>query len=74
VRPEERTFASGVTNLVRMAMWAVAPALGGALMDRVSLMTPLVLGAAAKIVYDLLLWRAFRAVKPPEELQRAAAP
>ena len=74
VRPEERTFASGVTNLVRMAMWAVAPALGGVLMDRVSLMTPLVLGAGTKIVYDLLLWRAFRAVRPPEELQRAAAP
>lgn len=67
VRPEERTFASGVTNLVRMAMWAVAPALGGLLMQHVALMTPLVVGAAIKIAYDLLLWLAFRAVKPPEE-------
>jgi hypothetical protein len=25
VQPEERTFASGVTNLVRLAAWAVAP-------------------------------------------------
>ena len=67
VRPEERTFASGVTNLVRMAMWAVAPALGGLLMQHVALMTPLVAGAAIKIAYDLLLWISFRAVKPPEE-------
>jgi hypothetical protein len=25
------------------------------------------IGAAMKIVYDLLLWRAFRSVRPPEE-------
>jgi len=67
VRPEERTFASGVTNLVRMAMWAVAPALGGLLMQHVALMTPLLVGAAIKIAYDVLLWVSFRAVKPPEE-------
>jgi hypothetical protein len=30
-------------------------------------MTPLVAGAAMKIAYDLLLWREFRAVRPPEE-------
>jgi MFS family permease len=32
VRPEERTFASGVTHLVRLASWAVAPAFAGVLM------------------------------------------
>ena len=32
VRPEERTFASGVTHLVRLAGWAVAPAFAGLLM------------------------------------------
>jgi len=25
-------------------------------------------GAAMKIAYDLLLWRAFRGVRPPEEI------
>jgi hypothetical protein len=67
VRPEERTFASGVTNLVRLAAWAVAPAFAGALMNDASMYLPLVIGAGMKIAYDLLLWRAFRAVRPPEE-------
>jgi MFS family permease len=68
VRPEERTVASGVTHLVRMAAWAVAPAFAGVIMQDVSLMLPLVIGASMKIGYDLLLWRAFRHLKPPEEL------
>jgi MFS family permease len=67
VRAEERTLASGVTHLVRLAAWAVAPAFAGAFMERVSLVSPLVLGAALKLAYDLLLWRALRHVRPPEE-------
>lgn len=67
VRPEERTFASGVTHLVRLGAWAVAPAFGGWLMQGTSLAVPLFLGAAMKIAYDLLLWRAFRHHRPPEE-------
>ncbi len=67
VRPEEATVASGVTSLVRMAAWAVGPAVAGVFMQSASLMTPLVVGAAMKIGYDVLLWRAFRAVRPPEE-------
>lgn len=67
VAPEERTFASGTTNLVRLAGWAVAPAVAGWLMSEGDLYLPLVLGAAMKICYDLLLWRAFRHQRPPEE-------
>jgi MFS family permease len=67
VRPEERTVASGVTHLVRLGAWAVAPAFAGVIMQDVSLMLPLVVGASMKIGYDLLLWRAFRHLKPPEE-------
>lgn len=36
--------------------------------DRTTMMLPLVIGAAMKIAYDLLLWRAFRGTRPPEEL------
>lgn len=68
VRPAERTIASGVTHLVRMGAWAIAPAFAGIMMKDVSLMLPLVIGASMKIGYDLLLWRAFRHVTPPEEL------
>jgi hypothetical protein len=39
----------------------------GTLMVGDALYRPLVIGAALKIAYDLLLWRAFRAVRPPEE-------
>lgn len=67
VRPEERTFASGVTNLVRMGGWAVAPFAAGLLMQGLALATPLLLGAGIKIGYDLLLWKSFHSLKPPEE-------
>jgi MFS family permease len=67
VRPEERTVASGVTSLVRMAAWAVAPSFAGLFMAGGSYAAPLIAGAAMKITYDLLLWRAFRGVRPPEE-------
>jgi MFS family permease len=67
VRPEERTLASGVTHLVRLGAWTVGPAVAGLFMERVSLLTPLLIAAAMKIVYDVLLWRAFRHVRPPEE-------
>jgi hypothetical protein len=36
-------------------------------MQGVGLGVPLLLAGAAKIGYDLLLWREFRRVKPPEE-------
>ena len=67
VKPEERTRASGITAIVRLAAWAAAPTVAGFLMQGYSLMLPLVAGAAMKIVYDLLLWRSFRNLKPPEE-------
>ncbi len=70
VRPEERMVASGMTNLVRLAAWAFAPFLAGLLMSRVALMTPLVVGAALKIGYDIMLYVSFRSVRPPEEIAR----
>jgi MFS family permease len=67
VRPEERTFASGVTSLVRLGGWAVAPAFAGLLMRGASLAAPLYVGAAMKICYDVLLFIAFRKRRAPEE-------
>lgn len=69
VRPEERTFASGATHLVRLGGWAVAPSFAGVLMQYLSLGTPLIIGAAMKISYDVLLYFAFRGIKPPEEIK-----
>ena len=67
VRPEERTFASGVTHLVRLGAWAVAPGFAGLFMRGASLAAPLFIGAGMKIGYDILLFIAFRSVRPPEE-------
>ena len=67
VRPGERTLASGITNLVRLGGWAVAPSLAGLSMQEVALATPLVVGAGMKVLYDVLLYRAFRHRRPPEE-------
>ena len=71
VHPSERTFASGITNLVRLGAWAVAPAVAGTLMNGDSMYLPLVIGAGMKFAYDLLLWRAFRGIRPPEEIVAA---
>ncbi|MBI1949881.1 MAG: MFS transporter [Acidobacteria bacterium] len=68
VRPEERTLASGVTHLVRVGAWAIAPAFAGWFMGDLSLMTPLVIGSGLKIVYDVLLYAAFRGTRAPEEV------
>jgi MFS family permease len=72
VQPQERTVASGVTHLVRMGGWAVAPFFAGFLMQGLALATPLFLGAGLKIVYDVALYRSFRHLKPPEERVSAA--
>ncbi len=68
VRPAERTFAAGVTGLVRLGGWAVAPFFAGFLMQGLALAAPLLIGAGMKIGYDLMLYRSFHSLKPPEEL------
>jgi hypothetical protein len=67
VRPEERLAAAGITSLVRSGGWALAPMLAGLMMQAGGLGLPLVFAGITKISYDLLLWREFRKVKPPEE-------
>jgi MFS family permease len=68
VAPAERTFASGVTNLTRNVSWAAGSWLAGTLMQQVAFSMPLFFGGGLKIAYDILLWRGFRHIKPPEEL------
>src|SRR5262245_41271545 len=70
--PPERTLASGVTHLVRISAWSVAPTLAGLMMQGASLGMPLIAGSVMKVGYDLALWTAFRRLKPPEERGEAA--
>ena len=67
VAPEERTFASGITNLTRNVFWAAGSAVGGLLMQLLAFSAPLLVGGSAKVLYDLLLYRSFRKIRPPEE-------
>jgi len=71
VAEEERMAAAGVTNLTRSTAWAVAPAIAGQCMRFLALGAPLVIGPVLKITYDVLLWRAFRHLPPPEERRTA---
>ncbi|HUL63297.1 MAG TPA: MFS transporter [Burkholderiaceae bacterium] len=67
VPAHERTWASGMSQLARAAGRMIAPVFAGAAMQGGALWLPLAAGGGIKIVYDLLLWRAFRRLKPPEE-------
>jgi MFS family permease len=67
VQPSERTFASGITNLARNVFWAVGSSLAGFFMQSVAFSAPLVMGSGLKIGYDLILYRSFRKLRPPEE-------
>ena len=68
VAPDERSAASGITNIARSMGAALSPLLSGLLLANPLLVNaPLFLAGGLKIVYDLLLYRRFRAFKPPEE-------
>lgn len=67
VREEERTRAAGITNMTRGIAWATAPMIAGSLMRTVSVSAPLFIGPGLKVMYDLLLYREFRHIRPPEE-------
>jgi MFS family permease len=68
VAPEERAAASGITGVARTTGAALSPLFAGMLFSRPSLINlPFFIAGTLKIAYDLLLYRAFRALTPPEE-------
>jgi len=68
VAPDERSAASGVTAIARSVGSAISPALTGIFFSIPTLISlPFFLCGGLKIIYDILLFREFRAVKPPEE-------
>jgi len=72
VAPDERSAASGVTGIARSVGAAIAPSLTGLLLAAPGLISmPFFLAGGLKLVYDVLLYRSFRAVKTPEELGTA---
>ena len=68
VSSDERAAAAGVTGIARTTGAALSPVFTGPLLASPALLSvPFFLAGSLKIVYDLLLYRSFRAVRPPEE-------
>jgi len=68
VEPDERSAAAGITGIARTTGASLAPVVTGPLLANTALMNiPFFLSGGLKIVYDLLLYRNFKAIKPPEE-------
>jgi MFS family permease len=68
VDPDERAAAAGVTGIARTTGASISPLIAAPLMAAPALAgVPFIVAGALKIVYDLLLWRAFRARPTPEE-------
>lgn len=72
VKPSERTVATGITNFARSLSRSITPSAAGYVMQHLGLASPLFLGGSLKITYDVLLYSAFRHLKPPEELASAS--
>ncbi len=68
VAPDERSAASGVTTIARSVGAAISPSLSGIFLSIPALFSvPFFLSGGLKIVYDILLYRSFKTMKPPEE-------
>jgi MFS family permease len=72
VDEDERSAAAGVTSIARVAASSVAPSIAGSLLGLGWLGAPFWVAGVLKGGYDLILWRAFRAIKPPEEQAQGA--
>ncbi len=66
VRDHEREAAATTTTLWRTSAQAITPLLTGWIMQSLTLSAPFVLGGGLKIVYDVLLWRAFKDLEPAD--------
>jgi MFS family permease len=68
VAPDERSAAAGVTGITRTIGASLSPALAGLFISNPALLgAPFFVAGGLKVVYDLLLYRSFRALKAPEE-------
>ncbi len=74
VDPSERSAANGVTSIARSVGASFSPGLTGALFNLggIWLSAPFFLAGGLKLVYDFLLYRNMKAIKPPEEQEQRA--
>ena len=68
VAPDERSAAAGVTGIARSLGVAASPLIAAPLfLSAAFAWTPFVIAGGLKIAYDLLLYRAFKVHRAPEE-------
>jgi len=68
VDPDERSAAAGITGIARTVGVGVSPFFAAPLAASVAYTAvPFVIAGSLKIVYDLLIYRGFRHMRPPEE-------
>ena len=68
VAADERSAAAGVTGIARSLGVAASPLIAAPLLIGSAFAgAPFVIAGTLKIAYDLLLYRRFRALRPPEE-------
>ena len=69
VAPDERSAAAGITGIARSIGAAISPTLATPLIALPPFgALPFLIAGGLKVAYDLLLYRAFRDVRPPEEV------
>ena len=68
VKPEERSAAGGITNIARTLGTALAPVFVSKLLASATTLNIIFfIAGGGKIIYDGLVYFAFRSLKPPEE-------
>lgn len=68
VSPDERSGAAGITGIARTTGASLSPVIAGPLLGNAALLSvPFFLSGGLKIIYDLLIYRSFKAIQPPEE-------
>jgi MFS family permease len=71
VTPEERSAAAGITGVARTIGAAISPFIAGFMFARPDLINlPFFIAGTLKIGYDVLLYKGFVAVRPPEEMRQ----
>ena len=70
VSPDERSAAAGITGVARTIGAAISPLFVGLMFANPSLINlPFFIAGTLKITYDLLLYKEFVAIQPPEEVR-----
>jgi MFS family permease len=73
VSPEERSAAAGITGVARTIGAAIGPLFVGVLFAHPKLINwPFYIAGTLKILYDLVLYKEFISMKPPEERSSVA--